>query len=137
MYSCRYTTDTIASIAFGFNCNSLKYPDHDFRRYGNMVNDINPIKNALTLFAPFIMDWFNISFTPKPVENFFSTTFSDMVNYRRSENVRRNDFLSMLIQLMDNGQISDDKEKSQSKNGKNAGKYFVASLEFSTCVEYC
>lgn len=34
----RYTTDIIASVAFGIDVNTIDNPDAEFRRYGRKVN---------------------------------------------------------------------------------------------------
>lgn len=43
----RYTTDGIGSCAFGLDCNTLKNPDSDFRKYGDKIFQPLGIKGLL------------------------------------------------------------------------------------------
>lgn len=110
----RYTTDTIASIAFGFNCDSLNIPDSDFRKYGDMIIKKRPnIQLAFGMFSPSILTFLRVPLIDKPVFNFFIKTFSEVVEYRKKEKIVRNDVLNLLIQLIEKGSIDDDNQKSQ------------------------
>lgn len=48
----------------------------------------------------------------KIVGKFFVQLFNDMITSRRENPVARNDFLQMLIQLMDTGKIEDNSTSS-------------------------
>lgn len=104
----RYTTDTIASIAFGVNCDSLNHPDSEFRKYGDMIVKKRPnIQLTFGMFSPGILTFLRIPIIDKPVFNFFVKAFSDMVEYRKREKIVRNDFLNLLIQLIEKGQVDE------------------------------
>jgi cytochrome P450 family 6 len=54
----RFTTDVIASCAFGINSNSLKDPDSEFRSYLRNVTDFSVKKGLAMLtafFAPYLV----------------------------------------------------------------------------------
>lgn len=113
----RYTTDTIASIAFGYNCDSLNDPDSEFRKYGDMIIKKRPtILVAFGMFSPSMLHLLRVPLIPKPVFNFFIKTFSEMLEYRKREKIVRNDFLNLLIQLIEKGQIEDAEESQCAGN---------------------
>ncbi|XP_058788666.1 cytochrome P450 6a8-like [Phymastichus coffea] len=112
----RYTTDTIFSLAFGLNSQSLKYPDSVFRHYGSLALETNLISGYLGLFAPKILYALKQPFTDPKVIKFFTELFKDMVDKRRSEKIKRRDFLDSLIDLMDNEQIVDREIENSSKD---------------------
>lgn len=104
----RYTNDTIASIAFGFNCNSLEDPDNEFKKIASKVFDQSPLKNALGFFAPFILDLLKIPFSDQAVIDFFTKNFAEMIKYRQQNSVVRKDFMNLLMQLIEKGKLDDD-----------------------------
>ncbi|XP_051858217.1 probable cytochrome P450 6a14 [Drosophila albomicans] len=72
----RYTVDVIGSCAFGIECNSLKDPQADFRVMGRKL---------------FTETETNIRWI------LFKLTYT--VEHRERENIRRNDFMDLLIDL--------------------------------------
>lgn len=50
----------------------------------------------------------NIQITPKRIQDFFLKLVIDTVEYREKNKIERNDFLSMLIQLKNNGKLDGD-----------------------------
>jgi hypothetical protein len=68
----RYTTDVIASCAFGIQSNSLKDPDAEFRRYLRNIFDFSVKKGLVSLiwfFAPSLNSILNSNFwtTERPI----------------------------------------------------------------------
>ena len=90
-----------------------------------MVFDQNPIRNALGAFAPIVLDILRIPLIRREVINFFITTFKEMVNQRRQNNINRKDFLNLLMQLMDKGMVEED-EKSRNKSVPG-NKYYYSN----------
>ncbi|XP_033209032.1 probable cytochrome P450 6a14 [Belonocnema kinseyi] len=131
----RYTTDMIASIAFGVECNSLKNPDAKFREYGKKAVDINPVKVSLMMFFSKLMDILRIPINSKEVSKFFNTVFSDVIAHRKANNVPRKDFLDLLIQLMDHGKVEGD-ETNVTDNPKDDIKT-VKNTEAISMSEAC
>lgn len=93
------------STAFGINSNSIKEKDNQFRYWGKKIFEVNSFWNALFLFAPEVLDFFSIPYTKPDVAKFFTTMFRNNVEYRRIHNIVRNDFMNLLIQLMDKGYV--------------------------------
>lgn len=88
-----------------------------------MVFDQNPVKNAVGVFSPIILDILRIPLLSIDVIKFFTTTFQNMVKYRRENNIVRKDFLNLLMQLLDKGVLEDD-EKSEKRNGSISGNEY-------------
>ena len=53
----------------------------------------------------------NIQITPSSIQDFFLKLIIDTVEYREKNNIKRNDFLSMLIQLKNNGKLDGDEKE--------------------------
>lgn len=70
----RYSTDVIASVAFGIEINSLKNPDNEFRRLGNTLTRPG-LRQAFvfTLFmaAPKLADFLKVKRFFFPAQAFF------------------------------------------------------------------
>ncbi|XP_006610855.1 cytochrome P450 6k1-like [Apis dorsata] len=99
--SANFTTDLIASTAFGVDLNSLKDPNADFRVYGRLIFDYN-IKRAfdfiLIFFLPTLTKYFSVKFFGKAT-NALRNTFWRMINQRIESNVKRNDLIDCLIEM--------------------------------------
>ncbi|XP_046751463.1 cytochrome P450 6A1-like isoform X2 [Diprion similis] len=107
----RFTTDVIASVAFGIECNSLKNPEAEFRTLGRKIVKPRPVMNAMLVLCPSLLKMFNIAATNKEVSNFIIKVFKETVDYRTSNNLVRKDFLDLVIQLMNKGFVRGDDDK--------------------------
>jgi cytochrome P450 family 6 len=81
----RYTTDVIASCAFGINGNSLKDKDAEFMRNIKTVF-IFSFKTGLAMltafFAPFIKSFFRLKFLDDKTNNYLRQVVWSTVEYR-------------------------------------------------------
>jgi cytochrome P450 family 6 len=98
----RYSTDIIASCAFGIQCNSLKNPDAEFRNWGRKIFEptfktrlVRTIDLALSSSPRFL----RTRTSPKDVDTYFMNMVTDTVEYREKNDLKRNDFMQLLIQL--------------------------------------
>lgn len=107
----RYSTDVIASVAFGIKCNSLQNPEAEFLKWGRKVFEPRPVKTAFITMFPKLLGVLNISIADKDISNFFISVFKETVEYRTANNVVRKDFLDLLMQLMNKGYVHGDEEK--------------------------
>lgn len=104
----RFTTDVIGSCAFGLDCSSLEDPNSEFRQNGKRLFD-DPLHSpafvqlAMT-FKSLARKLHVIMLRPESTE-FFHNIVKDTVKYRETNNVRRNDFMHLLIQLKNNGAL--------------------------------
>ncbi|KAJ9577526.1 hypothetical protein L9F63_005899 [Diploptera punctata] len=98
----RYSTDIIASCAFGIKCNCLKEPNAEFRVWGRKLFQLSLKSRALrfiNLLMPSLMRIFKVSLFPQDVSKYFRGMVKDTVEYREANNIHRNDFMQLMIQL--------------------------------------
>ncbi|VEN46624.1 unnamed protein product [Callosobruchus maculatus] len=109
----RFTTDVIGECAFGIECNCIKDPNTEFRKFGKKQFDFSTwqrrIRGMLTAAFPHsVLKFFRFKFIDPEVETFFKDLVQRMVEYREAKKVRRNDFLQLLIDLKNTGKVSED-----------------------------
>ncbi|XP_069672362.1 probable cytochrome P450 6a13 [Periplaneta americana] len=109
----RFSTDVISSCAFGIQCNCLKNENAEFRQWGRKV--FTPTFRAvifglLSNIAPFILDITKFNGFDSEVSKYFRKMVSETVEYREKNNVVRNDFMHLLIQLKNKGFVDPDKD---------------------------
>jgi len=81
----RFTTDVIASCAFGINSNSLKDPNAEFGRQIGNILDFSVQKGLLMLmafFAPYLNIIFRLNFMDDKTNNYVRKIVWNTVEYR-------------------------------------------------------
>lgn len=104
----RYTTDVIGTIAFGIECNSLRNPKAEFRIMGKKAFSERRHTGAVFGFIqsfPELARKLGFCMTPKDVHIFFMNAVRETIAYREANNVKRNDFMDMLIELKNSGSV--------------------------------
>lgn len=96
------------SAAFGINPGVLKNPKSEFRVMGNKINDPG-FKNLIRIlffftFSP-IAKKIGFTIVPRSVTNYFCSIIRNAIDYRKKEGIQRNDFIQMMMQLKERGQI--------------------------------
>lgn len=147
----RFTTDIIASCAFGIQCNCLKNPDAEFRRWGRKIFEpsLNQnLRDLMYFMVPRLAIALRIPNTKPDVTKFFMKVVEETVGFRERNNMTRNDFMQLLIQLKNQGYLetdNQDNEKSQSHTTLSAKElaaqafmFFGAGFETSaTTMSFC
>ncbi|XP_024870707.1 probable cytochrome P450 6a14 [Temnothorax curvispinosus] len=146
----RFSTDIIMSTAFGIKSNCMKQPNNEFRYWGRKIFEERSLLMAFSMFAPQIMDFFSLPALDRGVTKFFTTLFRDNVEYRRTHNIVRHDFVNLLMQLMEKGYVEPEDEKDISNISPNVSKltmseaaaqafvFYLAGFETSaTTATYC
>ncbi|XP_061401515.1 cytochrome P450 6a9-like [Musca vetustissima] len=98
----RFTTDVIGTCAFGIECSSLKDPNAEFRVMGKKsLVEQRHNRLIIAFMASFVDLARKLGFkqTPDDIEAFFMRIVRETVEYREKNNIRRNDFMDMLIDL--------------------------------------
>lgn len=107
----RYTTDNIGRCAFGIDCNSLVNPDNEFRRVGDRVFD-KPRHTGLAVFLLFsfqeIGRRLHFKILHDDVSSFVKDVIEKTIAHRESNNINRNDFIDLMLQIKNKGKLDDD-----------------------------
>ncbi|XP_075165471.1 putative cytochrome P450 6a14 [Haematobia irritans] len=98
----RFTTDVIGTCAFGIDCSSLKDPHAEFRLKGKSIfteRRHHPLIQQFMVTNPKIARKLRMKFFTDKVSSFFLNAIKETVEHREKNNVKRNDFLDLLIDL--------------------------------------
>uniref|UniRef100_A0A2P2I7R7 Cytochrome P450 6k1-like n=1 Tax=Hirondellea gigas TaxID=1518452 RepID=A0A2P2I7R7_9CRUS len=97
----RFTMDTIASIAFGVSSDSLNNTQDEFTAAAARFFAPPPLWRRplqfLQLCVPQLAKLFGVNNLDRTPLRFFSKVVSDTMRYRLQHNLRRNDFLQLLL----------------------------------------
>lgn len=124
-----YSTDVIASCAYGVQANSLADPDSDFRRNGRKVFKFNLyriIEVTSLFFLPELTRLFRFRLFGAETSQFIRSSIEFVMCEREKSQVKRNDLIDTLIQLRD-----DDKDRVIAE-GDGDFREFVQQKDKST-----
>ncbi|XP_035433105.2 cytochrome P450 9e2 [Spodoptera frugiperda] len=96
----RYTSDVIATAAFGLKVNSLKDRDNEFYRVGSSLFEFT-LTQRLLMFStllPSLSKKLGTRLFPETTYNFFRTIVSSTLEYRKREKVERPDMIQLLME---------------------------------------
>jgi cytochrome P450 family 6 len=97
----RYTTDIIASTAFGFDNDSINDPDNEFRRIGQKVFQPSlkaAFRSLFTFLLPHLNKFVGVKTVDDEVESFMFKIVEEQIKFREENNVQRNDFMQVIPQ---------------------------------------
>ncbi|XP_030761413.1 cytochrome P450 6a2-like [Sitophilus oryzae] len=129
----RFTTDVIASCAFGLECNSLENPESEFRVFAKKVF----APQILRIFCIFLFpDWFlgliRFKSIPKDVTEFFSKTVLDTIRFREESKFYRKDFMQLLLELKNSNKEIGIQSISNDEIIAQCYLFFLAGFETSS-----
>ncbi|XP_058793135.1 cytochrome P450 6B1-like [Phymastichus coffea] len=130
----KFTTDSIGVCAFGLNMNSIAEEDSEFRKFGRSLFEPsfrNKAKRLLRQFAPAIYDVIGRYMQPA-ADKFFEKCVKETMTFRKDNNVRRNDFLDLLIDLKNNPEKIQTFELTDQLLISQAFVFFAAGFETSS-----
>lgn len=107
----RFTSDAIASCAFGLNVNSVKDKTNEFYKMGRKITNFDGIK-GLKFFGyasmPAVMRFFKIAMIDKSDATYFRDIVLKTFEYREKNNIIRQDMINLLIQAKQGTLKNDD-----------------------------
>jgi cytochrome P450 family 6 len=115
----RYSTDIISSCAFGIQCHCLQNPDAEFRQWGRKLFEssiVTAIASNMSTLAPSAVSTLNLRTIDRKVSKYFRSMVQDTVSYREKNNITRNDFMQLLIQIKNKGK-GEEGYKNSEQNG--------------------
>jgi cytochrome P450 family 6 len=111
----RYSTDIISSAAFGIQCNCLKNPDAEFRQWGRKI--LKPsLRNSMIFFfltIPNLLSVLKLRLLDPKISKYFRNMVEETVTYRERNNITRNDFMHLLIQINNKVKLDEDNESCE------------------------
>lgn len=114
----QYTTNIIASVAFGIEIDCIGDPDNDFRKYGRMVFEAsarNGILAAMSFMFPKVLQLLKLKTIHPDIERFMISVVTQNLHYRETNNVSRKDFFQLLVQLRNSGTVAVDDDVWETK----------------------
>ena len=105
----RFTTDIIGSVAFGIECNCLEDPNTDFRKFGKKSCHLDAVGMFKFIFTSMFPDFsrkLGIPLHSRDVIDFFVSTFLQTIEYREKNNIKRNDFIQLLLGLKETSSLT-------------------------------
>ncbi|XP_049831385.1 cytochrome P450 6k1-like isoform X2 [Schistocerca gregaria] len=141
----RFTTDVIASLAFGVQANSLRNPDSEFRQWVRRIfmTSFTRMLSVVALFlSPTLFKILKLIGEKNPTSQYFIKLARYTISFRESNNVTKNDFMQLLIQLRNVGTLDDDRGRNGVEDvgvirWKTLRKYpVVPVLNRKACVDY-
>jgi len=128
--------DIIASVvAFGIEVNSLENPDVTFREIGRKLFTPNLemfLRFMIILNMHWLAKWLKVRVIKREPHKFIMDMVRNTVEYREKNNVVRNDFMNMMIQLKNKGYVEIDGKRSgmEADEAMDAGTvYFSINLK--------
>lgn len=149
----RYSTNVIASVAFGLETNCIDEENAPFRKYGQRFFDPT-ILNGFRFYGMFVfpqlLKFFRIRLIDRDVEEFMTDVVQQTLDMREKNKVVRKDFFQLLVQLRNSGTVQlddqwetvisndDHKQLTLKELTAQAFVFFIAGFETtSSTTSFC
>lgn len=114
----RYTTNMIATCAFGFKVDSITQRDNEFFLAAKDLTNFDGtqgLKFLLNDNLPMVMKFFGIKFVSDKLCNYFRNVVNSTISYREENNVHRPDMIHLLMEAKKGTLVDEDSGSSQPK----------------------
>lgn len=130
----KFTTDVIGTCAFGIDMQSLDTDeDTEFRRMGKEIfMPKSQFRTRLRSYVPELYNALGFLFPVSEVQRFFMDLTTDTIKYRKENNIVRNDFINILMELKDHPEKMPDIELTDILLAAQAFVFFAAGFETSS-----
>lgn len=108
-----FTTDVIASVAFGVEANGLSNPKSDFGRIARILFDFTfrrGFEFTSILLLPEVSRFFNFKMFTEEGTEFMAKTITHVMNEREKSKISRNDLIDTLIEIK-NSEMKNNEEQ--------------------------
>ncbi|EDW00824.1 cytochrome P450 6a22 [Drosophila grimshawi] len=105
----RYTSDVIGSCAFGLDCNGLRNPEAEFRTMGRRALTERHHNKLIDGFIESFPHWarrLRLRQVHPDITKFYQRIVRDTVKERESQRIVRNDFMNLLIEMKQRGELT-------------------------------
>ncbi|XP_046837515.1 cytochrome P450 6j1-like [Vespa crabro] len=131
----RFTGEVVANAGYGIEgfCFDDNYNPQSFHEMGKKLFRIGWLQSALQsimFFLPFLNNYLKIQFIPKDIDHFFRTIVKQIIEKRREEKEKRNDFFQLMIDL----EKSENQKFDEESLSANALSFFVDGYETSSAT---
>jgi cytochrome P450 family 6 len=133
----RFTTDIISSCAFGIQCNCLQNPDAEFRQWGRKIFESSitrAVATSISALVPSAVSALNLRSIDPEISKYFRSMVQETVSYREKNNIKRNDFLQLLIQIKNKGKGEEGYKNSQQNGNAYVENKSAESGKYCLCV---
>lgn len=117
----RYTTDVIATCAFGLKINSFEDENNEFYLNGKILFNFTGFKQAakfiFTYMMPALARMLDISYADSRVSKIFKHTILNTMEVRKKNKIHRPDMINILMQIRDGTLKNQTDEKAKEKEG--------------------
>ncbi|XP_058807993.1 cytochrome P450 6k1-like [Phymastichus coffea] len=131
----KFTTDVIGVCVYGLNLNAMKDENSDFRKIGRELFADN-WSNRIRINTRIMPHWFAALFKPivtnQQTIDFFVNTIMQTIEYRKKNNIRRNDFIDNLRDIREHPEQVGEEKISDVLLSAQAFAFFVAGFETSS-----
>lgn len=132
-----YALNIIASLFFGIDANCIKDPNTEFRQIHSKITSrafIDNLRTAILFLAPNLIDLLRINRLSPAVQEYFLRITKETIRYREENNVRRNDFMQLLIDLAKDEEKIGEKPLSVEKIAGNVFIFYIAGTETTSAT---
>lgn len=129
----QFTTNAIASVAFGLDIDCIREPEILFRKMGRKIFEpsvINGIRDAAGFLFPSLQHWLPFKSVDQDVEDFFMSIVRQNLKHRSQEGIERADFFQELVKLWHQPQPNDG--LTDVECAAQAFIFYVAGFETSS-----
>jgi cytochrome P450 family 6 len=128
----RFSTDVIGTCAFGIECNSLKDPDAEFRKFGKKIfsESLAMVKLLLATQFQSVARALGVKLLKDDLTKFFMGVVESTIEAREKQNIKRSDFLNMMIEMKNS--IDPENQLTVREIAAQAFVFFAAGFETSS-----
>ena len=133
-----FTTDLIATIAFGITTNSLKEPNGEFRSHCRKIFEfdlLRALEFSIAFFLPKLVTLLRVKLFTKEFSAFVRSTIKYVMQERERSGMKRNDLIDILVLLkkeIEKGNMNEEIAKNPDALIAQAAVFLTAGFETSS-----